>query len=359
MSLFTAQNDNDLAARFIGSQGIPKEGTSALKYGVSITDNCLGWDDTELAIEKLATAVKRRRIVLNGTEHAENNLTSKSDDIDETVVDISVQATSSMANDDFVRSGENLILDDVDNNGWLQTPLGALTPPRVRGFFDRRKVTNVPEFGKRWTHDEFEKFFEALPDHPTSIKVQVLNPKALDSLSRADRRELMEKLARLRTGICVVDATGRFISMEKPRPGAEWHSDVTLSSMMAIAVALRGNHRLYSELVGLAVPETMKELQLFCQPPFLTVKDIPYLVHATARNIAHHHGRSLSPSESASRMGDIVAFLIGRTEDINNGQRKDLSQLFHTMLSNPSWSDDRDRGIQVGLTMAAIRKYVL
>jgi len=35
-----------------------------LEYGVSVTDACLGWDDTLAALEILADAVKARRIAL-------------------------------------------------------------------------------------------------------------------------------------------------------------------------------------------------------------------------------------------------------------------------------------------------------
>lgn len=44
-----------------GAQKIPKEGKSGLTYGVSITDACLGWDDTEAMLQHLANAVRRRR----------------------------------------------------------------------------------------------------------------------------------------------------------------------------------------------------------------------------------------------------------------------------------------------------------
>jgi hypothetical protein len=56
-------------------------------------------------------------------------------------------------------------------------------------------------------------------------------------------------------------------------------------------------------------------------------------------------------------MGDIIAFLLGHTKDMTEENRNALAQLFHMMLMN--WSDDRDRGIQIGLTMAGIQKYVL
>ncbi|SPO00830.1 phospho-2-dehydro-3-deoxyheptonate aldolase [Cephalotrichum gorgonifer] len=47
-----------------GAQKVPKEGKEGLKYGVSITDACIGWDDTVSVLDKLAAAVKKRREVL-------------------------------------------------------------------------------------------------------------------------------------------------------------------------------------------------------------------------------------------------------------------------------------------------------
>ncbi|CAK7262737.1 3-deoxy-7-phosphoheptulonate synthase [Sporothrix epigloea] len=44
-----------------GSQKVPKEGKAGLKYGVSITDACIHWDDTIDVLNVLATAVKQRR----------------------------------------------------------------------------------------------------------------------------------------------------------------------------------------------------------------------------------------------------------------------------------------------------------
>jgi 3-deoxy-7-phosphoheptulonate synthase len=35
-----------------------------LEYGVSVTDACLGWDDTLVALEILAKAVRDRRVAL-------------------------------------------------------------------------------------------------------------------------------------------------------------------------------------------------------------------------------------------------------------------------------------------------------
>jgi 3-deoxy-7-phosphoheptulonate synthase len=43
---------------------VPKEGKAGLKYGVSITDACIGWEDTETVLAGLAAAVIKRRQVL-------------------------------------------------------------------------------------------------------------------------------------------------------------------------------------------------------------------------------------------------------------------------------------------------------
>lgn len=48
----------------LGAQKVPKEGKAGLKYGVSITDACIGWEDTESVLEVLAKAVAQRREVL-------------------------------------------------------------------------------------------------------------------------------------------------------------------------------------------------------------------------------------------------------------------------------------------------------
>jgi len=44
-----------------GAQKVPPEGPQGLKYGVSITDACVGWKDTVPILDKLAEAVRQRR----------------------------------------------------------------------------------------------------------------------------------------------------------------------------------------------------------------------------------------------------------------------------------------------------------
>lgn len=49
----------------LGNQKVPKEGKVGLKYGVSITDACIGWDNTELVLETLSIACRARRDILS------------------------------------------------------------------------------------------------------------------------------------------------------------------------------------------------------------------------------------------------------------------------------------------------------
>ncbi|KAI9745654.1 MAG: Phospho-2-dehydro-3-deoxyheptonate aldolase amt16 [Claussenomyces sp. TS43310] len=53
-----------------GSQKLPKEGPAGLKYGVSITDACISWEDTESVLETLASAVRQRRELSGRNGHA-------------------------------------------------------------------------------------------------------------------------------------------------------------------------------------------------------------------------------------------------------------------------------------------------
>ena len=49
---------------------MPREGKAGLKYGVSITDACIGWDDTESVLELLAKSVRERREYLGANGYA-------------------------------------------------------------------------------------------------------------------------------------------------------------------------------------------------------------------------------------------------------------------------------------------------
>jgi len=51
---------------------VPKEGKAGLKYGVSITDACIGWEDTVAVLDELAAAVKKRREVTSRNNQPES-----------------------------------------------------------------------------------------------------------------------------------------------------------------------------------------------------------------------------------------------------------------------------------------------
>lgn len=53
-----------------GAQKVPPEGKKGLKYGVSITDACIGWEDTEQVLEMLAQSVATRRTKLGPVKAA-------------------------------------------------------------------------------------------------------------------------------------------------------------------------------------------------------------------------------------------------------------------------------------------------
>ncbi|KAL8865572.1 MAG: hypothetical protein Q9174_006819 [Haloplaca sp. 1 TL-2023] len=56
-----------------GAQKVPPSGKAGLKYGVSITDACIGWEDTEKVLEELAQASRKRREILGMNGHADVN----------------------------------------------------------------------------------------------------------------------------------------------------------------------------------------------------------------------------------------------------------------------------------------------
>ncbi|MCJ1427175.1 Phospho-2-dehydro-3-deoxyheptonate aldolase amt16 [Sticta canariensis] len=56
-----------------GSQKVSKDGKAGLRYGVSITDACIGWEDTESVLDILAKASRKRREVLSMNGHVETN----------------------------------------------------------------------------------------------------------------------------------------------------------------------------------------------------------------------------------------------------------------------------------------------
>ncbi|SCO24399.1 unnamed protein product [Fusarium fujikuroi] len=63
-----------------GNQKVPKEGFSALKKGVSITDACISWEDTITVLEDLASAVRTRRREHGTTPYARGRVSITGED---------------------------------------------------------------------------------------------------------------------------------------------------------------------------------------------------------------------------------------------------------------------------------------
>lgn len=65
-----------------GAQKVGPDGKKGLKYGVSITDACIGWEDTEQVLEVLANAVKTRREKLGPPKLPGTNGTNGANGVD-------------------------------------------------------------------------------------------------------------------------------------------------------------------------------------------------------------------------------------------------------------------------------------
>ncbi|KAI9739577.1 MAG: Phospho-2-dehydro-3-deoxyheptonate aldolase amt16 [Cirrosporium novae-zelandiae] len=55
-----------------GNQKVPAGGKADLEYGKSITDACIGWEDTEKVVALLADAVQQRRKAIGTNGHVDN-----------------------------------------------------------------------------------------------------------------------------------------------------------------------------------------------------------------------------------------------------------------------------------------------
>lgn len=53
--------DTILSCNITGRQDIPECGMAGLEYGISVTDGCIGWTETQEILENLAASVRARR----------------------------------------------------------------------------------------------------------------------------------------------------------------------------------------------------------------------------------------------------------------------------------------------------------
>lgn len=238
-------------------------------------------------------------------------------------------------------------------SGYLTT-VGSITQPPSRAssvatltFFSG----DVKLEGK--LRDAMESIWRNKPDQlPREVNLYRLDPKAIASLSRPNKRAMLEALATNRACVCV-NAFVEQGSKEKrltPRGGKE----LSIATILALIMALKKKAKLLAELVGLALPDTVQELSEFLRPPFITLRRLPVLVHCAARSLTHdHHGRSPDPVKLAVEIANAVGVALDQSEDINKDRLKTV--LVGTFENARC---DKERGCQVGLMLAGIQKYI-
>jgi 3-deoxy-7-phosphoheptulonate synthase len=52
---------------------VSKEGKAGLEYGVSITDACINWEDTENVLAELSASVQKRRSLIGSQTDGANS----------------------------------------------------------------------------------------------------------------------------------------------------------------------------------------------------------------------------------------------------------------------------------------------
>lgn len=139
--------------------------------------------------------------------------------------------------------------------------------------------------------DGYDNVFKDIPNRPTTLNLLHVEAEKIDALGRPGRRLTIVALSRKPAMITVSRQQAGIWSVTSQKKG-------NLAIAMILALGLRYKtggsadnrrlRRMVPELLGLSPPATMYEFRDFCQPPFLDFDDILNLVHAVARNVAHH-----------------------------------------------------------------------
>ena len=261
------------------------------------------------------------------------------------------------AEEQVPRNPLRLVEPDVDAQGRLKTPLGKLSPPRTPlSLFHGRKVIPEKDYAiVQLSHELYQKVFQSVSSKPESFTVHAINPATIARLSLPNIWELMELLAETPTDFCAVDANGHHITEKHYLRQSS--TSASTATVMAAAVALRGGHALFAELLAGGLPETVDQLEPFCRPPFLTLDDIPLLVHGAARHMVHHHhGHSETPSMLASSIGKVTAHLLQSTNMSSIEAQRSLGGLLAKVMRIGGKAEDK--GVQLALLMIGVKQYV-
>jgi hypothetical protein len=156
--------------------------------------------------------------------------------------------------------------------------------------------------------------------------------------------------------MCVIEKKRKYLTEKHYR-----HESGTATSkagLLAAAVALQGHTACFAEIVASLPPETMPQLTGLCKPPFLTLVDLPILVHEAARNTVHEHHGSIDPEYDVMlNTANMIAHVLRHT-DIAKSKRKGEIQglLLKAILTA---KNDKDKSIQLALMIAGVKKYIV
>lgn len=273
----------------------------------------------------------------------------------------------------------------------------------------------------RLSGDGYDDVFKDIPNRPATFSLLHVKAEKVDALGRPGRRLTIVALSTKPAMITVS-------RQQANRWRVTSHKEGNLAIAMILALGLRYKtggsdddrrlRRMVPELLGLSPSATIYTFHDFCQPPFLDFDDILNLVHAVARNIAHHdegEGEDVASNEAvddeeksknendaeskantdSNKNGDntvvdkneaddhkggaarpilalrataeIVANVLNtsvkRIDSDNTGKNTSAAgaplakdaEFFTDCLQR--WDNDIDRGIQVGLVLAGVRKF--
>ena len=197
---------------------------------------------------------------------------------------------------------------------------------------------------------------------PDTVKLCFIDPVAIASISRADKRRLLLALADQK-GVATVEV------IESGSAGKENHfkevfkgslkQQLSLATIFALSVAMGSDETdIFAELVGLATPETVLELSQFLLPPLITLGKLSKLIHCASRSITHDpndpHGRAPNPVLLSWSITKAIAAVL-RECKIKESDPILQNLVRKTFLHA---DNDKDRGCQVGLLVAGVQHYV-
>lgn len=235
----------------------------------------------------------------------------------------------------------------------------------------------------------YKTIFEGANDGVDNFNVLEITAEALECAGRLGRRKIVVALAdipaciELKDGTDDLDSRGeKWIVRNFASPGSHKEEDTDdLATVAIIALAMRSStenidsdeRKMVTELLALSPPKTMECFCLFRRAAFLKIEDIVNFVHVVARNVAHDRldddnpdmgpdpiGSTNEPIGTLGKAGDIVAAILRQVDPKKLPEEGSPSWESHATLYTDAvvkWPNDVDRGIQVGLVLAGIRKY--